>query len=294
MNFISISTRRYLAKIKLLGAELCSLVDKQSDEQYIWQADKAVWQGSAPILFPFVGRLKQGEYSHQGQTYPMSIHGFAKSSDFKVVAQQDDSVTLELQSTPETLKVYPFEFALQVCFTLQGDGLKVAYSVLNKGVSEMFFALGSHPAFRLPAKDMASAQASLKFDKSQGNSCYRLEGDLLSTQPEPAGLVANCLPLSADTFVRDALIFKNTDVTKVALYCNQEDKTGASRPRLTLETAGLPHLGIWAKPNAAYVCIEPWLATDESHATPSELSQKPDLIKLVAGSEYQTFYQIRI
>lgn len=40
------------------GAEIHSLVAKDTGIEYIWQADPNYWQRHAPILFPIVGKLK--------------------------------------------------------------------------------------------------------------------------------------------------------------------------------------------------------------------------------------------
>ena len=48
------------------GAEIHSLVLKETGDEYIWQADARYWQRHAPVLFPFVGKLKNGQYEYDG------------------------------------------------------------------------------------------------------------------------------------------------------------------------------------------------------------------------------------
>ena len=65
------------------GAELISVVDKGKDRERLWQADPAVWNRHAPILFPFVGKVISGKYRVNGQEYDMKTqHGFARDLDF--------------------------------------------------------------------------------------------------------------------------------------------------------------------------------------------------------------------
>jgi galactose mutarotase-like enzyme len=60
-----------LLKVGVLskGAELCSIVKKQTGKEYIWQADPKIWANHAPVLFPIVGGLKNGSYSYQDREY---------------------------------------------------------------------------------------------------------------------------------------------------------------------------------------------------------------------------------
>ena len=51
------------------GAELTSVYDKAQDFERIWCADPAVWNRHAPVLFPFVGKVKDGAYRYNGNTY---------------------------------------------------------------------------------------------------------------------------------------------------------------------------------------------------------------------------------
>ena len=60
------------------GAEIHSLVAKDTGIEYIWQADPNYWQRHAPILFPIVGKLKNGQYEYDGTVYRMPGHGFAR------------------------------------------------------------------------------------------------------------------------------------------------------------------------------------------------------------------------
>ncbi len=60
---------------------------KETDTEYLWNADAKFWKRSAPVLFPFVGSLKNKEYHYEGKTYSMGQHGFARDMEFAVDVQ---------------------------------------------------------------------------------------------------------------------------------------------------------------------------------------------------------------
>ena len=41
------------------GAELKSLTENATGQEYMWDADAEYWPRTSPVLFPFVGRLKE-------------------------------------------------------------------------------------------------------------------------------------------------------------------------------------------------------------------------------------------
>ena len=54
------------------GAELISVVDRQSGRERLWQADPSIWNRHAPILFPFVGKLTDGKNRIDGEERVMA------------------------------------------------------------------------------------------------------------------------------------------------------------------------------------------------------------------------------
>ncbi|MYN06740.1 aldose 1-epimerase family protein [Pseudoduganella aquatica] len=285
MDQVSLANGLLHCVVALRGAELRSLADA-GGEEYLWQRDPAVWEDSAPILFPVVGRLKDGGYRHAGKRYELPIHGFARHCRFAVRETQADSVLLELQSTPATLACYPFAFTLTVRFTLEKNCLRVVYNVHNTGAENMYFSLGSHPGFRLPQDGGASWR--LLFSESP-QQVRQLDGPLLGAASRPYSLgPGNSLPLSPGLFDDDALIFTQMHARHVALA----RADGATR--LVLDTGGAPDLGIWSRPGASYICIEPWHGYDDSAAVSGELRDKPGIVELAAGATFSTHYAITV
>lgn len=271
------------ARIDALGAELRSL--RLGDEEYLWQDESKVWPHSAPILFPFVGRLNGGGFEHQGRFHDMPIHGFAARELFELIEQRDDTLLLQLRAHAGTRSSYPFDFRLRVRFTLDDVGLEVSYEVRNDGLEELPFSLGSHPGFALrgPLEDW-----QIEFEQDESPEVYRLDGDLLASAPTPWRFDARRITLSAALFADDALIFKNIRSRRLRLVHRQRGE------RLSMDTGGAPHLGLWARAGAAYVCIEPWFGVDEDRQAPRELAAKPGLIRLAPQQRFEASYRIAI
>ena len=82
-------------QVKKAGAELCSVKDTAGAE-YLFDANPAYWGRSAPVLFPFVGSLRDKAFVYEGKTYPMGQHGFARDSVFECVESTDSMVSFLL------------------------------------------------------------------------------------------------------------------------------------------------------------------------------------------------------
>ena len=278
---IEISNGTLSATVRLLGAELCSLRDVASGEEFLWQNESGVWAGSSPILFPLAGRVREGHFVHQGQSYPMGTHGFLKRSVFNSCSRNTYEASLAFSSDKLTLEAYPFDFSLEVDFALHERKLQVRTTVTNRGAEAMYFSLGAHPAFALPVGAGGLSDWSVVFDAQEKAEVFRLApgGALLASAPEPFAFApGNAVVLSETLFDRDALIFKNIRSRTLALM---HRTTGQ---RLTVDTGGAPHLGLWAKPGAQYVCIEPWWGVDDDASTPLALAEKPAMQHLAAGA----------
>ena len=78
------------------GAEAVSLKNA-AGEELLWQADPAVWERHAPILFPWTGKLKDGSFTHGGKTYKGGQHGFARDVEHTLLKAEGDTIRLELR-----------------------------------------------------------------------------------------------------------------------------------------------------------------------------------------------------
>ena len=275
--------------VALRGAELRSLRETASNDEFIWQRDPSVWAASAPILFPVIGRFKDGGYVLDGRFHEIPKHGFARGMDFSLQHANETSATFHLTNSTATIAAYPYAFTLEVTFNLKARTLVVDYRVVNQNDRMMFFALGSHPAFSLPAGLGPLENWSIRFDETEEPSCHRVAENLLSSAPEPFTFDAdNGFVLTGDTFVRDALIFKSIRSRHLQIvHCEQG-------VRVRFDTGGAPTLGIWAKPGAPYVCLEPWFGFDDSSEINVDIRQKPDMLRLATGETFAAAYSITV
>lgn len=138
-------------RVEDLGAQLSSIQAPDGTE-YLWQGDPDIWARRAPILFPFIARLRENTYYLDGQPYAISTHGFARDMVFSLADQGEDHISLQLTDTPETRKVYPFSFSLTVTYTLEGNRLKKSHRVENRSDKDMYYELGAHDGFRAPVE----------------------------------------------------------------------------------------------------------------------------------------------
>lgn len=265
------------ASINPVGAELSSL--KVNGIEYLWQGDEQYWSGRAPILFPIVGALKNDFMTYQGQRHEMAKHGIARHATFECMATTPDSVSLRLQADATSLRQYPWNFELIAHFTLSDSGLAIRYEVINTDEKPMLFTIGSHPAFALNISGPAELEHyTVTIVQSEPLQRYDLhDSGLLDTQAKPYGTV---IPLSEHIFDHDALVFRDISASSIEL-------SHKGQTMLTVDTGGAPHLGIWAKPGAPFVCIEPWLGTCDFTDSDNQFENKPDLTTLAPGQTYE-------
>ncbi len=276
----TIRHRNITAQINPLGAELSSL--KNNEQEMLWQGDERFWSGRAPILFPIVGSLKNNQTTIDGKNYQMPRHGIARSSTFESIeTSNDSSVGMQLQANTDSKLHYPWQFELQVHFTLRDNGIDIRYDVFNHDNNTMLFTIGSHPAFALAVNSStAISDYDIQFSNTEHLLRHRLnEAGLLDTETQLFEAKDNVITLSENIFNDDALVFRNIKSDTINLRCKQQTL-------LSVNTGGAPHLGLWAKPNAPYVCIEPWLGTSDFVDSNGVFEAKSDLQSLAPGEKF--------
>jgi galactose mutarotase-like enzyme len=279
----------FAAKVREKGAELSSLADLSTGREYIWNGDPAWWTGSAPVLFPIVGALRGGSYTFEGKSYSLPNHGFARGSEFTIVEERESSVQLQLASSPKTLEVYPFDFTLRVGFTLQPDGLSVSYLVTNTGARRMYFSIGSHPAFVVPFAGGSLENYYVLFDEEESAERWFIRDNLIvADTTERAFTTRRTIDLSRTLFDRGALVLKHPLSRVFSL------RTSFGPQAVTVSTEGAPFLGIWSKPGAAFVCIEPWHGISDSTKATGVLQEKEGILFLDPLGTFSTGYRVTI
>lgn len=273
--------------VKNNGAELCSLYNKQSQIEYLWQAGKE-WPKHSPVLFPIVGQLKNNTYRYQDKTYTLERHGFARNLAFNVTEVKSDSIRLTLKEQDATLAVYPFHFILNISYQLHENTLKVIYEIVNTGKDSMPFSIGAHPAFNVPLnKGENYNDYFLIFNKTENAGRWLLQNGLLDSEVE-FFKSSNQLPLTKELFSKDALVFKHLKSGRIDLRCKNHNHGVA------VNFPGFPYMGIWAASCADFVCIEPWLGIADSIQSNGNIQEKEGIILLQPDVKFKAAYTIEV
>ena len=262
--------------VKEYGCELTSVYSKQADYEYLWQGDPAVWSGQSPILFPIVGRLIDDKYRLNGKEYEMPKHGFARKMEWKPLDRKDGEMSFILSEDDSTLARYPYRFDLVVTFALKERTLQVTHAVVNKNDSVMYFSLGAHPGFNCAIGD------KLAFDEPETLRTEKIDLVRSLRLPETLPCLDNEreIVITKDIFNEDALILHGIRSKHITLKSDKHDRT------VRFDMGGSPYLGVWAKPSAPYVCIEPWFGVNDSTERKNDLSQKDGINALAAGNTF--------
>lgn len=245
------------ARIDTIGAQLISLTDAQGQE-YIWQRDPQYWSSCSPLLFPSIGNCRDGKTMIGGTWYQLAKHGFCRNAEFTVTSRTPDCATLQLCSSEETLRVYPYAFCLSLSYTLQADGIHMDYCVKNTDSRIMHYLIGAHPGFNCPLKQGERFEDYvLEFEQEE--TADSIKYDIPHMQFD-----MNCrrraldhtrvLPLNYDLFTDDAIFFESLASRKVAIRHLHTGK-GVEVSFPDFET-----VAFWTAMPARgpFLCVEPW------------------------------------
>jgi len=278
-DLVHISSECMAAEIHPLGAQLFSLRD-QAGRDLQWNGDPAIWKGRAPILFPIVGALADNQYRLDGKVFSLPKHGFARDRLFSLVAADAASAHFRLDWSEDTFRLYPFRFQLDLEFSVARATLRMVATIRNLEENKILPAsFGFHPAFRWPLPyGEAREDHVLTFDQDEPAPIRRLDGNgLLMPNDFETPVKSRRLALRDALFAADAIIFDRLASRRLGY--------GAQRgPRLEIEYAGMPYLGVWTKPGAGYVCIEPWSGLADPEGYSGDFAAKPGLNLLAPGA----------
>lgn len=269
--------------VKEFGCELTSVFSKVNNCEYLWQGDPAYWSGQSPILFPIVGRLIDDKYRLDGKEYEMPKHGFARKMEWTFEGADASSMKFRLSETEETLAIYPYRFDVIVKFTLDGNKLIVSHDIVNKNDNVMYASLGAHPAFNCEIGDR------LVFDLPETLETEKIDLVKSLRMPETIPVLNNetDIIITKDIFNEDALILHGIKSENITLISDNHSR------KVKFNLGNAPYLGIWAKPGAPYVCIEPWCGVNDSYDEKDDFSQKDGINVINAGETYNfTWYAI--
>jgi galactose mutarotase-like enzyme len=276
-QWLSLSSPELTAQINPLGAQLSTLRDRDGRD-LLWDGDPNVWAGRAPLLFPIVGALARGRYRLGPNDYQLPRHGFARGKIFDIVDSSSAKVAFKLSADESTLKVYPFHFELEVHFSLDGPTLSVTTWVRNVGKEDMPASFGYHPAFRWPLPfGRTRSSHFIEFASDEPAPIRRLNGDgLLTPERHPSPITRRRLALADALFENDVVIFDEIRSRSVTYGADEG-------PRLQVSFPDTPFLGVWMKPGANFICIEPWHGIADPEGYSGDFREKPGVFTVAAG-----------
>lgn len=209
-------------------------------------------RGGIPLLFPVCGNLPDNIFNYQEKQYILKQHGFARDLPWQVINQSTNSsanITLSLESNSETLKVYPFEFALQFTYKLIDNKLIIEQSYQNKSQEKMPFSVGFHPYFYCKDKSKLSLEIpATQYHNKSGDKTYSFDGKL--------------------DYSLDEIDIAFTDI-------NQQKASFTDHKRhlkINLTYSDLfSTLVFWTVKDKDFICIEPWSSPRNSINTKEQL-----------------------
>ncbi|MDB5537803.1 MAG: putative lacX protein [Devosia sp.] len=251
--------------IAALGAEMQSITTADG-AQWLWSGDAKYWSGRSPILFPMVGKAPNDTISIEGKSYAMGQHGFARRSEFELVAASATSCRFELMATEASWQVYPFDFLLALSYEIEGTAITITAEVSNRDHKLMPFGIGFHPAFVWPLPGSPANTHGVSLDNGAEPALIRLDHGLVVPEELLSPFQAGMLVLEHDLFEADAMLFPEGAGAGLSYGC-------PGGPSIKIDWTNLPNLALWSKPDAPFICIEPW------HGTAAEVGGSDDLEK---------------
>ena len=289
MERFQIRNESLTLEIDAHGAEMKSLIDNCSGQEYLWCGDAAYWGRTSPVLFPLVGNYREKQSCFDGKWYSLSQHGFARDMDFELVSEKGDEIWFALEDSPETLEKYPFGFRLELGYRLQGRAVEVLWKVTNKNDREMYFSIGGHPAFNCPLREgEKQTDYRIGFDTCEPLTASVLdENGTVFERTKVLELTDGMLQITDSLFDEDALIVEHDQAHKIALYTPEGEKYLEVRFEA-------PLFGIWspAGKHAPFVCIEPWYGRSDRADFGQKLEEREWGNVLKAGEIFTAVYQI--
>ncbi len=278
--FYKIENEFFTCEIDDMGAQLHSLKSKENGKEYIWYGKTEIWYGQAPVLFPIIGQLINDKYFYNGKEYSMPKHGLARKLLFDVKECGGAKAVFSLKSSEETLASYPFDFELLVTFELKGKTLVNTMTVINETDGEMYFSIGAHPGFNCAIGDV------IEFELPETLETERIDSEnLIIDEKFPVIENSREIEITQDVFSKDALILSGIKSKKLRIKGENE---------IEFTFGNCPFLGIWAKPGAPYVCIEPWYGVNDSHEVKDDISKKRGIQRLEKGGRFDFAWSAEI
>ena len=151
--------------------------------------------------------------------------------------------------------------------------------VQNTGDEVMPASMGYHPGFcwPLPGGQPRSAHC-IEFETDEPAPARRIDAHgLLTPERHTTPIVNRRLMLDDALFRDDVLVFDEIRSRSVTYGAGD-------RPQLRIDFPDARYLGVWTRPGAPFVCIEPWQGITDPQGFTGELHDKPGIFALAPGA----------
>lgn len=285
----NLSNQTLSVKINAAGAEIVSIVKRGAE--YI-KTNFDILDGWAFNLFPIIGRLNQGVYTYQGETFKIPKNGFLRKALFDVTAREKDSIALEFKYNDYTLKMYPFKFSYTITYTLKNNTVKVDNKITNLDDKPIYFCVGAKPGFNVPISDQLDfSDYYIEFEQAKSIKRLCLDSSfLLNGKFESLELMeGNILPLRHKMFDNDALILSGS-TKSIALKSNYDSKS------VKISYPDMSYIALWKPPRTEtpLLCIEGWTGLPSYKYKIDDIQTKENIIKLDVKENYTNAWTIEI
>lgn len=270
--------------INSIGGGLTSFYDVQNKRELLWQGEERSWSEQDALLFPYIGRMKDGWYTVDDKRYEMPTHGLCIGRELEIVKRGIDECDVIFRSDEETKKVYPFDFVFTVTRKLEDEKLVTRMQVENLGNKPMYFGMGAHPAFALTAEETDEGTDTsgnyLDFGKKIYPFNYLLKDGKFVTVMKPF-VYMDKLELTKPLMQKYKTLMLSGELTK------KFDLVRGDGARVQFEIGRPPVLALWSHEQyGAFVCIEPWWGTPDFTSSPREIGKKQTINRLAAGGKF--------
>ena len=290
--FWTLQNQSFSIRVARKGAELQSLYSRTLNREYLWQPGAETWNQHSLLLFPNAGRISRDRVFIRGREYPMTMHGFAKDSDFTPVFLSEDRLTLCLTDTPESLSRFPCPFSLTVDYRLEEDRVVEELLVKNPGTVPLSFGLGLHPGFYCPIDlEEGADDYLLRFDTPQNLFQVVLDPiTRLCTHERRLVLSGETdIPLFEGFFDKGPFPLENCKIAKITLLSKKSGRF------LEMGAEGFPVFTFWGNPGQiSLICIEPWCGRSDDIDSDHIWEHKPGNVCLSPGETWsrQVWYRL--
>ena len=293
-DITTISRGRLEASVDAHGAQLRSL--KLGDIEYLWQADERWWPRSAPVLFPIVGKIRNGFATCSAGECHMGRHGIARNYDHELLENTGEALTYRFESTPETREAYPYDFRLEMTYALTGDAtLSQTFAVTNTGDVDLPFCLGGHPAFNVPLLAGETFEDYALWFSRAWTGISPTGEDGIENYDRARTIVdgTNRLPLTHELFALDSFTLQDVPDSTISMV-------GPTGHGVRVDFEGFDHIGAWSAAAAAdgtpapFVALEPWCGTATRTDEDDVLEHKQNVIVAAPGQKVTRTFRITL